>query len=74
MIFSNTAVRPEDMQKGADLGDLTWEQKEQVLRLLFSKMNAGIEPSRRSVISGIVCFYLLGPIQEEMSIGVTTGD
>ncbi|KAM8921290.1 basal body-orientation factor 1 [Pelodytes ibericus] len=30
-----------------DMGDLTWEQKEQVLRLLFAKMN-GFQPRKKS--------------------------
>ena len=29
----------EGVKDGADISDLTWEQKEQVLRLMFSKMN-----------------------------------
>lgn len=28
-----------DIQGNVDIGDLTWEQKEKVLRLLFAKMN-----------------------------------
>ena len=28
-----------------DLNDLDWEDRERVLRLLFSKMNAGVPPS-----------------------------
>nr|XP_023421875.1 basal body-orientation factor 1 isoform X1 [Cavia porcellus] len=29
-------------QKNVDIGDLTWEQKEKVLRLLFAKMNGSV--------------------------------
>ncbi len=28
-----------------DLNDLDWEDRERVLRLLFSKMNAGVQPN-----------------------------
>jgi hypothetical protein len=28
-----------------DLNDLDWEDRERVLRLLFSKMNAGVPPN-----------------------------
>lgn len=28
-----------NIQGNVDIGDLTWEQKEKVLRLLFAKMN-----------------------------------
>jgi hypothetical protein len=31
-----------------DVGDLTWEQKEQVLRLLFAKMNSASKESRQA--------------------------
>ncbi|XP_005409456.1 PREDICTED: basal body-orientation factor 1 isoform X2 [Chinchilla lanigera] len=34
-------------QKNVDIGDLTWEQKEKVLRLLFAKMN-GFVPRNKS--------------------------
>lgn len=29
-----------------DLNDLEWEDRERVLRLLFSKMNAGVQPTQ----------------------------
>jgi len=28
-----------------DLNDLDWEDRERVLRLLYSKMNAGVQPN-----------------------------
>ncbi|KAL5474689.1 hypothetical protein EMCRGX_G026673 [Ephydatia muelleri] len=33
------AERWDDVKDGVDISDLTWEQKEQVLRLMFSNMN-----------------------------------
>ncbi|KAI5937579.1 Basal body-orientation factor 1 [Manis javanica] len=36
-----------DIQGNVDIGDLTWEQKEKVLRLLFAKMN-GFVPRKYS--------------------------
>lgn len=36
--FSLKFFRPTNL-KNVDIGDLTWEQKEKVLRLLFAKMN-----------------------------------
>jgi len=30
-----------------DLNDLDWEDRERVLRLLFSKINAGVHPSMK---------------------------
>ncbi|XP_055989983.1 basal body-orientation factor 1 isoform X2 [Sorex fumeus] len=38
-----------NIQGDVDIGDLTWEQKEKVLRLLFAKMN-GFVPRKRSQI------------------------
>ena len=44
-------VPPDDTQKNpnagekVDLNDLEWEDRERVLRLLFSKMNAGVMPT-----------------------------
>lgn len=34
-----------------DLNDLDWEDRERVLRLLFSKMNAGVPTSALKVLS-----------------------
>lgn len=34
-----------------DLNDLDWEDRERVLRLLFSKMNAGVPTSSLKVLS-----------------------
>eukprot|EP00040_Diaphanoeca_grandis_P006825 m.38729 g.38729 ORF g.38729 m.38729 type:complete len:533 (-) comp18000_c0_seq2:246-1844(-) len=38
-IFEEASVMP-DLSTGVDIEDLSWEQKEQVLRRLFAKMNA----------------------------------
>jgi hypothetical protein len=42
-------VQPEEPQKPfgdkVDLNDLEWEDRERVLRLLFSKMNSGVNTS-----------------------------
>jgi len=35
-----TIVRHDDSKGRKDLAELTWEQREHVLRLLFSKMNS----------------------------------
>jgi hypothetical protein len=44
--MSNSQQQPNDQQKSyaekVDLNDLDWEDRERVLRLLFSKMNAGV--------------------------------
>ncbi|XP_059546737.1 basal body-orientation factor 1 isoform X5 [Myotis daubentonii] len=40
-----------DIQGNVDIGDLTWEQKEKVLRLLFAKMN-GFGPRKYNQRSG----------------------
>ncbi|KAF0870853.1 BBOF1 factor, partial [Crocuta crocuta] len=40
-----------DIQGNVDIGDLTWEQKEKVLRLLFAKMN-GVVSRKYSQSSG----------------------
>ena len=34
-----------------DVGDLTWEQKERVLRYLFARMNGGSSNERKSLSS-----------------------
>ncbi|XP_045434644.1 basal body-orientation factor 1 isoform X2 [Pipistrellus kuhlii] len=39
-----------DIQGDVDIGELTWEQKEKVLRLLFAKMN-GVGPRKSSQMS-----------------------
>ena len=36
-------------QDKVDLNDLDWEDRERVLRLLFSKMNAGVHPSTHHI-------------------------
>jgi len=36
----STIVRHDDSKGKKDLAELTWEQREHVLRLLFSKMNS----------------------------------
>lgn len=37
--------KPHGTGEKVDLNDLEWEDRERVLRLLFSKMNAGVVPS-----------------------------
>jgi hypothetical protein len=37
--------KPHGAGEKVDLNDLEWEDRERVLRLLFSKMNAGVTPS-----------------------------
>lgn len=36
---------PKPRGDRVDLNDLEWEDRERVLRLLFSKMNAGVPPT-----------------------------
>lgn len=38
------SANPNNGEK-VDLNDLEWEDRERVLRLLFSKMNAGVVPT-----------------------------
>ena len=38
----NTAGGTKPYSEKVDLNDLDWEDRERVLRLLFSKMNAGL--------------------------------
>ena len=38
----------EGIKDGTDIADLTWEQREQVLRLMFSKMNSRVQRGRGS--------------------------
>lgn len=44
----NQTANDKDGSRGTgekvDLNDLEWEDRERVLRLLFSKMNAGVAP------------------------------
>ena len=40
----NNANKTENGEK-VDLNDLEWEDRERVLRLLFSKMNTGVQPT-----------------------------
>lgn len=44
------AERWNGMQGKIDIGDLTWEQRERILRLLFAKMN-GFKEKRKYVIA-----------------------
>ena len=37
--------KPQNQGEKVDLNDLEWEDRERVLRLLFSKMNAGVVPT-----------------------------
>ena len=39
-----TVNNPTNSEK-VDLNDLEWEDRERVLRLLFSKMNTGVQPT-----------------------------
>lgn len=41
-------------QDKVDLNDLDWEDRERVLRLLFSKMNAGVPPKTHHLMSNAV--------------------
>ena len=55
------AERWTGMEGKLDIGELTWEQRERVLRLLFAKMN-GFKDKKRCVLSGtahvdILCYW-----------------
>uniref|UniRef100_A0A8C6BUV9 Basal body-orientation factor 1 n=1 Tax=Monodon monoceros TaxID=40151 RepID=A0A8C6BUV9_MONMO len=52
-----------DIQGNMDIGDLTWEQKEKVLRLLFAKMN-GFVPRKYSQSSRPPVPDYIGPDDE----------
>ena len=46
--ISHMTHRHDDSSGKKDLGELTWEQREHVLRLLFSKMNSNSPPMESS--------------------------
>ena len=41
-----SAGEPKTYGDKVDLNDLDWEDRERVLRLLFSKINAGVNPQQ----------------------------
>ena len=42
----DSAAEPKTYGDKVDLNDLDWEDRERVLRLLFSKINAGVNPQQ----------------------------
>ena len=42
---------PKQYQDKVDLNDLDWEDRERVLRLLFSKINAGVPANAHKLLS-----------------------
>lgn len=61
------------LMERVDVGDLTWEQKEQVLRLLFAKMNSASKESRHDKRSQ--CSLVpLQPRDDESTRLETAGD
>ena len=46
LLPSTLPILREGVEGHVDISELTWEQREQVLRLLFSKMNATHPPAR----------------------------
>lgn len=49
------AERWTGIQGKVDMAELTWEQRERVLRMLFAKMN-GFKEKRRYVVF-LICFF-----------------
>ena len=56
-IFSDMkeAERWDGLDAFVDIGDLTWEQREKVLRLLFAKMN-GLKDAKRYAVINTSCW------------------
>ncbi|KAM3918767.1 basal body-orientation factor 1 isoform 2-T2 [Leptodactylus fuscus] len=58
----------------ADFGDLTWEQKEKVLRLLFAKMNGSVIRASGDMGEHGHAVFLTQPISEESATGLVLPD
>ncbi|XP_054988922.1 basal body-orientation factor 1 [Sorex araneus] len=58
-----------NIQEDVDIGDLTWEQKEKVLRLLFAKMNGFVPRKKSQIRRSSVPDYVVPDIVETKDTG-----
>ena len=66
------AERWTGIQGKVDMAELTWEQRERILRMLFAKMNGFKEKRRYDIYIFLLCMYAYAFWMNGMSKGVFT--
>ena len=66
------AERWTGIQGKVDMAELTWEQRERILRMLFAKMNRFKEKRRYDIYIFLLCMYAYALWMNGMSKGVFT--